>query len=741
MKTWIICGLALLGGIWFGFARTVMELGGPPAGQSDMAGAAEVAEPAVAGTNPPARVKPVPEGQPQPVAVVEKSTTFDFGTVEAGTKGSHTFTLRNAGKGTLHLAKGASSCSCTIAKLSSTEISPGQAADVVIKWSVRNTHGRFHKTVQVHTNDRRKQTITFIIAGQVYQAVRAVPHRLTFPNLSPRDKAEKEFRVYSHKDADFRITGHKFSRPKEAGRFDVSYAPIPAEKLDEPGAKYGYIVTFRVKPGMEAGRFDNRLVFETTPKQKTPVGVSIWGYVKKDVSIIGIGWDEKAGTYTMRANRKGELQTAKLEIQIRGANREKVGCKVSFVNPGFLRVELGKPTDNKHGKYVRIPLTIAVPRGAALPNTPGLVLIDTTHPEIRQLRVNIHFPGRQQVRELAPPAAGEPQPRVVVDEPNFDFGTMKTEQEGTHKFRIKNAGKGILNLKVGEPPCSCTVGKLAKTALSPGETAELTVNWSTGPRYWKDRRFVVPVHTNDPNKFRVELTVKGTVISTYHFEPQTFSLSGLTSGETREVEARLFYFGDGQLEIKGHKIADEKWAGHMDVSCEPLPPEKVEELHARSGYLVKLKVKKGIPTGWVSTKLVFDTSPAEKQQVGIPIYGTISPELAISGYGFDKTRMTLTMRSNSKGEIVPARLMIFARGPQRDKVALKVARVEPASLRAQLGERTESGKPNSTFQHPFVKIPLSVEVQGDARPAGEGQVVIETTHPEIKELKFAVRFP
>ena len=126
MKTCIVVGGALQCGIWFGFIKTTMELGKPPSENQVAEGATDQQE-EKADPNPvqkktvPSKLPLVPEGQPQPKVVVEKSTTFNFGNVDAGTKGSHKFIVRNEGKGALQLAKGRSSCACTIGRLSPSD--------------------------------------------------------------------------------------------------------------------------------------------------------------------------------------------------------------------------------------------------------------------------------------------------------------------------------------------------------------------------------------------------------------------------------------------------------------------------------------------------------------------------------------------------------------------------------------------------------------------------------------------
>ena len=62
---------------------------------------------------------------------------------------------------------------------------------------------------------------------------------------------------------------------------------------------------------------------------------------------------------------------------------------------------------------------------------------------------------------------------AVVDQVEYDFGTMERESRKSHRFTIRNEGKGSLVLKKGDTTCRCTKFEIAKTELAPGETTAL----------------------------------------------------------------------------------------------------------------------------------------------------------------------------------------------------------------------------------------------------------------------------
>ncbi|MCG8583169.1 MAG: DUF1573 domain-containing protein, partial [Pirellulales bacterium] len=64
-----------------------------------------------------------PADGPQPKAVAVEPS-FDFGSMMGGDKGRHEFVIRNDGEYPLQLAKGKTSCKCTISDLPVTKLEP-----------------------------------------------------------------------------------------------------------------------------------------------------------------------------------------------------------------------------------------------------------------------------------------------------------------------------------------------------------------------------------------------------------------------------------------------------------------------------------------------------------------------------------------------------------------------------------------------------------------------------------------
>lgn len=77
----------------------------------------------------------------------------DFGKIDQGTSVSTSFLLKNEGKTDLNIRKTNSSCGCTLAKLSSDTIAPGEELELEVTFNSAGRRGNQQKSVTIYSND------------------------------------------------------------------------------------------------------------------------------------------------------------------------------------------------------------------------------------------------------------------------------------------------------------------------------------------------------------------------------------------------------------------------------------------------------------------------------------------------------------------------------------------------------------------------------------------------------------
>ena len=127
---------------------------------------------------------PGPEAKPSPAPVIEfKETNYDTGSVWEGSAASHTFTFTNTGNALLRINKVRTSCGCTAAVLSSTEIPPGQSGEIKATFNTRRYAGKQSKTIYVSSNDPAHPTVQLRLETTIKSAGTFSPRNLQFGSV------------------------------------------------------------------------------------------------------------------------------------------------------------------------------------------------------------------------------------------------------------------------------------------------------------------------------------------------------------------------------------------------------------------------------------------------------------------------------------------------------------------------------------------------------------------------------
>jgi Protein of unknown function (DUF1573)/Cytochrome C oxidase, cbb3-type, subunit III len=98
-------------------------------------------------------------------------------------------------------------------------------------------------------------------------------------------------------------------------------------------------------------------------------------------------------------------------------------------------------------------------------------------------------------------------PNIQFDSQIFDFGTVDEGARINHTFKVSNKGTGLLKIVDAYASCGCTVPKLSKKTLEPGETTDLFITVDTSMKQNGITK-TVNVSSNDPKRPIVEIALK-----------------------------------------------------------------------------------------------------------------------------------------------------------------------------------------------------------------------------------------
>ena len=305
-------------------------------------------------------------------------------------------------------------------------------------------------------------------------------------------------------------------------------------------------------------------------------------------------------------------------------------------------------------------------------------------------------------------------------------------------------------LRQGKKSCACTLSKLPKNKILPGESIKVNISVKTQGKPEGPIRVSAEILSNDLENRSIRFELSGIVKALLLPKPSNFAIGELSYGEKKTVEVKLLsYISLDQLEITKSNFTLPKTAPFFTVQITKLPKDQLGDPKATSGCLITLTVdphqKEGslLPAGYIHQSLrVWTNIPGEKRPTTIRISGTVRTDLVISGNYFSSVTGVLNFgRGIMNSKQVEKYLDISVQGPHRNKVKMKITKVKPEWIAAELQESQFKNSKSKRFQL-LIAIPEGSPVANFQGPDKKkmGKIVIETTHPDIKTLEIYLNF-
>lgn len=332
-------------------------------------------------------------------------------------------------------------------------------------------------------------------------------------------------------------------------------------------------------------------------------------------------------------------------------------------------------------------------------------------------------------------------PRIAVDQPHHDFGTMQRGTTKSHEFVIRNIGNAPLKIRNGGTTCKCTLSAVADESIAPGGSTTVKLEWTaksdSGPF-----RQTATILTNDPTQSQIELVVDGQILALSNVEPSEFLFDKLSVGETKSVHVYVMAMLQDDLTVKEPQISDPTVRDKFDIKIDPVEPSALPNKQAKRGYRVTVAAKDGLPVGRFHSWVTLHTNLPDAAKLDIPIVGQVVGDISVTGVnGWNADESVLTIGSVKSSEGGHGNVSLVVRGPGAADIKFAVKSKEPEELKVTLGEPKK-------LKETLVHVPVTIEIPPGTRPMvhldtaqGEAaRIVFSTSHLKIKELSLAVRF-
>ncbi len=355
--------------------------------------------------------RPVPpEAPPYPKAVVDE-VTHDFGIMEAGTVGKHSFTIKNEGDFPLELAKGPTTCKCTLNSLNKKTLQKGESTTVDLEWTPPGETPDFGQSAEIFTNDPDRTSISFQIRGRVEKIAELVPAGRWSMGVVEGEGERTVFGDIKSGILDkFDIEGIY----SKADDLAISHRPLTEKELKIHKAKSGYRITVKLQHRDVVGIFNKRLTIKTSVNQSK--GKDGESYVVDIVgtrtgpilirALPGVTWNSEGMQLSIKPFNGTTGTSASLMLFVGGLKNADMTIKKISSDPEFIQVKLEPikipdlKTVKQKGQKPAVRrktyrLIFQFPPGSpSVTRTrihPAIVTISTTHPKVKTITFSLVF--------------------------------------------------------------------------------------------------------------------------------------------------------------------------------------------------------------------------------------------------------------------------------------------------------------------------------------------------------------
>ena len=128
---------------------------------------------------------------------------------------------------------------------------------------------------------------------------------------------------------------------------------------------------------------------------------------------------------------------------------------------------------------------------------------------------------------------------LTLERSVVDFGLVYDNESVVGRVKITNTGNAQLKIDKVNTTCGCTVGRLQKRQLEPGESTVATLTFDSTGKNGAESKAVTFV-TNDPVQANHKVTVKAQVIPLWELEPTKLEFVVRTKATGFKQESLFF---------------------------------------------------------------------------------------------------------------------------------------------------------------------------------------------------------
>lgn len=203
-------------------------------------------------------------------------------------------------------------------------------------------------------------------------------------------------------------------------------------------------------------------------------------------------------------------------------------------------------------------------------------------------------------------------PSVLVSSPEFDAGTVTTDDRLDHRFVIENRGNKPLALHSVKTSCGCAAAIIQQEEVPPGESVHVQVSFHPGGTAGKKTATAV-VATSDPAHANIILRLRCDFRPEIYATPKEFQFGRFPASEIGVAVSVVDIISGNELEEFEIKAVETAGAPGFTTS--------VETVRAGIHYRITAVNDKPIPPGGYSSSIGVKTNHKKLPELTIPLTG------------------------------------------------------------------------------------------------------------------------
>ncbi len=206
------------------------------------------------------------------------------------------------------------------------------------------------------------------------------------------------------------------------------------------------------------------------------------------------------------------------------------------------------------------------------------------------------------------PAVEGGVPKLVVPNPEYNFGKLDNSETVKSDFTLRNEGTALLKIENVRASCGCTTTALEKNELAPGEEVKIEASTNLKGRQGPQTK-AITVTSNDPENPTFQLRIVGEAIASISIEPMAVQFGRIEDDNPRESKVVIqSNKEDISFKVQSVEIEDMDFIQH-----------EIKELEPGKKYELNVKTSEKLPVGNHNGRFIIRTDNADRAVIWLPV--------------------------------------------------------------------------------------------------------------------------